>query len=144
VTATAASETSSADRIRELIRMVDSLAKQVKHWQEKQDDTYRATIEALESRVGEIGTELGEVSSRINTYSEMFESTSESSMDAAEIPVLEHLAFRVAHLEKWVTKLDDRFKKDKSLARKQFIISLVTLGAAAVFLGVAIWSVLNV
>jgi archaellum component FlaC len=144
VTTTAASETSSTDRIRELIRMVDGLAKQVKRWQETQNDNNRSAIEALESRVGEIGTELGEVSSRINTYSEMFESTSESSMDAAEIPVLEHLAFRVAHLEKWVAKLDDKFKKDASLARKQFIISLVTLGAAAVFLGIAIWSVLSV
>ena len=141
--ATTASETSSADRVRELIRMVDSLARQVKRWQDTQGNTYNSAIEALESRVGEIGSELGEVSSRVNAYSEVLEPASESSSDTAEIPVLEHLAFRVAHLEKWVAKLDDSFKKDASLARKQFIISLVTLGTAAVFFGVAIWFVLG-
>ena len=141
--ATTASETSSADRVRELIRMVDSLARQVKRWQDTQGNTYNSAIEALESRVGELGSELGEVSSRMNAYSEVLEPTSESSLDTAEIPVLEHLAFRVAHLEKWVAKLDDSFKKDASLARKQFIISLVTLGTAAVFFGVAIWFVLG-
>lgn len=141
--ATTASETSSTDRVRELIRMVDSLARQVKRWQDTQGNTYSSAIEALESRVGKLGSELGEVSSRMNAYSEVLEPTSESSLDTAEIPVLEHLAFRVAHLEKWVAKLDDSFKKDASLARKQFIISLVTLGTAAVFFGVAIWFVLG-
>jgi hypothetical protein len=136
---TAASEISSADRVRELIHMVDSLAKQVKRWQETQDSTYHSTIEALESRVSEIGGELEQLSSRISVYSEMLEPTSESTLDTTDIPVLEHLAFRVAHLEKWVAKLDDRFKRDASLARKQFIISLVTLGAAAAFFGITIW-----
>lgn len=140
---TAANETSSADRVRELIHMVDSLAKQVKRWQETQDSTYHSTLEALESRVGEIGNELDQVSSRVNVYSEMFESPSESSLDSTDIPVLEHLAFRVAHLEKWVAKLDDSFRRDASLARKQFVISLVALGAATVFFGVTIWFALG-
>ncbi len=143
VATTVASETSSANRVRELIRMVNGLATQVKRWQDTQDNTYHSAIEALESRVGEIGNELDEVSSRMNTYSEILEPTSKASLDTAEIPVLEHLAFRVAHLEKWVAKLDDKFKKDASLARKQFIISVATLGAAAVFFGVAIWFVLG-
>ena len=143
VTNTTVSEISSADRVKELIRMVDSLAKQVKRWQEMQSNAYSEVVETLESRVDEIGGELGGVASRIKTYDEIFESASKSSLDTAEIPVLEHLAFRVAHLEKWVAKLDDRFKKDASLARKQFIISLVTLGAAAAFFGVAIWSVVG-
>ena len=143
VATTVASEISSADRVRELIRMVNGLATQVQRWQDTQDNTYHSAIEALESRVGEIGNELDEVSSRMSTYSEILEPTSKASLDTAEIPVLEHLAFRVAHVEKWVAKLDDKFKKDASLARKQFIISMATLGAAAVFFGVAIWFVLG-
>jgi hypothetical protein len=123
--------------------MVDSLAKQVKHWQETQGSTYHSTIKALESRVSEIGNELDQVSLRVNTCNGMLEFPSESSLDTADIPVVEHLAARVAHLEKWVTRLDDRFRRDASLARKQFIISLVTLGAAAIFFGVSIWFALG-
>jgi hypothetical protein len=143
VTNTTAGQASSADMVRELVRMVDGLANQVKRWQEMQSNAYSETIESLESRVGEIGGELDSIASRIKGYDEAFEHGSRSSLDDTEIPVLEHLAFRVAHLEKWVTQLDDKFKKDASLARKQFFISLGMLGAAAAFLIVAIWQVVG-
>jgi len=136
---TTASETSSADKVKELIQGVENLAEQVRRWQDKQEKTYTSDLETLKSRVGEIGSELSGVSSRINTYNEMLKSASKSSLGAAEIPVLEHLALRVTHMERWVAKLEEKFRKDASMARKQFIISLVTLVAAAVFLGVAVW-----
>jgi hypothetical protein len=143
VTNTTSGQATSADRVRELVRMVDSLANQVKRWQEMQSNAYSEVIKSLESRVDEIGTELNSMASRIKSYDEAFEHGSKSSLDDTEIPVLEHLAYRVAHLEKWVAKLDDTFKKDASLARKQFFISLGMLGAAAAFFIVAIWQVLG-
>jgi hypothetical protein len=143
VTNTTAGQVSSADMVRELVRMVDGLANQVKRWQETQSNAYSEVVKTLEGRVDEIGSELDSIASRIKSYDEAFEPASKSSLDDTEIPVLEHLAYRVAHLEKWVTQLDDKFKKDASLARKQFFISLGMLGAAAAFLIVAIWQVLG-
>ncbi|UCB43105.1 MAG: hypothetical protein JSV77_00195 [Dehalococcoidales bacterium] len=136
---TTASETPSADKVKELIQGVGSLAEQVRRWQDKQEKTHSSDLETLKNQVDEIGSELSEVSSRINTYNEMLESASTSPIGAAEIPVLEHLALRVTHIERWVAKLEEKFRKDASMARKQFVISLVTLAAAAVFLGVAVW-----
>jgi septation ring formation regulator EzrA len=138
-TNTTTSETSSADKIKGLIHIVESLAEQVRHWQDKQEKTYSPVLEALKSRVDEIESELSNASSRMNTYNEMLESASESSIGATEIPVLEHLALRVTHMERWVAKLEEKFRRDASMARKQFAISLVTLVAAAVFLGVTVW-----
>ncbi|HEY33106.1 MAG TPA: hypothetical protein G4O10_08385 [Dehalococcoidia bacterium] len=136
---TTANETSSADRVKELIQIVESLAEQVRRWQDKQEKTYSSGLEALKSQVDEIGSELNNVSSCINTYNEVLESVPKSSLGATEIPVLEHLALRVTHMERWVAKLEEKFRKDASMARKQFYVSLVTLAAAAVFLGVAVW-----
>ena len=138
-TNTAASETSSTDKVKELIRGVEGLAEQVRRWQENQEKTYSSDLEALKSQVDEIGSELSDVSSRMNNYNGMLESASKTSIEATDIPVLEHLALRVTHMERWVAKLEEKFRKDASMARKQFIISLVTLIAAAAFLGVAVW-----
>jgi len=135
----AASETSSADKVKQLIQGVENLAEQVRRWQVEQEKTYSSDLEALRNQVDEIGGELSDVSSRINTYNETLQSTSRSSIGATEIPVLEHLALRVTHMERWVAKLEEKFRKDASMARKQFVISLVTLIAAAVFFGVAVW-----
>jgi len=143
VSNTTTGQASSADMVRELVRMVDSLANQVKRWQETQGNAYSEVVKTLEGRVDEMGSEMDSIASRIKSYDEAFEHGSKSSLDDTEIPVLEHLAFRVAHLEKWVTQLDDKFKKDASLARKQFFISLGMLGAAAAFLIVAILQVLG-
>lgn len=114
-------EISSADRVRELIHIMNSLTKHVRCWQDTQDNTYHSAIEALESKLGEIRYKLSEVSSHMNAYSEILESTSESSLNTMEMPVLEPLALRVSHLEKWVAQSDDKFKKDASLARKQLL-----------------------
>ena len=139
VTNTTTSETSSADKVKELINGVESLAEQVRHWQDKQEKTHSSDLEVLKSRVDEIGSELRDISSRMNNYNGMLESVSKASIGATDIPVLEHLALRVTHMERWVAKLEEKFRKDASIARKQFIISLVTLVAAAVFFGVAVW-----
>ena len=138
-TNTAASETSSADKVKELIRGVEGLAEQVKRWQENQEKTHSSDLEALKNQMDEIGSELSNVSSRMNNYNGMLESASKSSIEATDIPVLEHLALRVTHMERWVAKLEEKFRKDASMARKQFVISLVTLVAAAAFFGVAVW-----
>jgi len=140
---TATSETSSADKVKELVHGVEILAEQVKRWQENQAKTYSSDLEALRNQVNAMGNELSNVSSRMNNYNGMLESSSRADIEASDIPVLEHLALRVTHMERWVSKLEERFRKDASIARKQFIISLVTLVAAAVFLGVAVWQGLS-
>lgn len=140
---TATSETSSADKIKELIHGVEVLAEQVKRWQENQAKTYSADLEALRNQVDTMGNELSNVSSRMNNHNGVPESASRTDIEASDIPVLEHLALRVTHMERWVSKLEEKFRKDASIARKQFIISLVTLVAAAVFLGVAVWQGLS-
>lgn len=61
VTNTTAGQTSSADMVRELIRMVDGLANQVKRWQETQGNAYSEVVKTLEGRVDEIGSELDTV-----------------------------------------------------------------------------------
>lgn len=142
-TNTATSETTSVDKVKELIHGVEGLAEQVKRWQENQAKTYSSDLEALKNQVDKIGGELSNVSSRMNNYDGVLESASKTDIEASDIPVLEHLALRVTHMERWVAKLEEKFRKDASMARKQFIISLVTLIAAAVFLGVAVWQGLS-
>ena len=139
----AASETTSTEKVKELIHGVEGLAEQVKRWQENQAKTYSSDLEALKNQVDRIGSELSNVSSRMNNYDGVLESASKTDIEASDIPVLEHLALRVTHMERWVAKLEEKFRKDASMARKQFIISLVTLIAAAVFLGVAVWQGLS-
>ena len=126
-------------KVEELIRNVDRLAEDVKRWQYRQERSSSFSIEALKNRVEEIGSELENMSSRVTTYDGMKKFVSQSPVEAGDMPILEHLKFRVSHLERWVTQLDDKFKKDSSIARKQFVISLTTLVAVAAFIGIAIW-----
>ncbi len=130
---------SDHSKVEELIRNVDRLAEDVKRWQYRQERSYSSSIEALKNRVEKIGSELEGMSSLVTTYDEMKRSVSQSPVDAADMPTLEHLKFRVSHLERWVANLDDKFKKDSSIARKQFFISITTLIAVAAFIGVTIW-----
>lgn len=130
---------SDTGKVEELIRNVDRLAEDVKRWQYRQERSYSLPIEALKNRVDEIGSELENMSSRVTTYDGMKKFVSQSPVEAADMPILEHLKFRVSHLERWVAQLDDKFKKDSSIARKQFVISLTTLVAVAAFIGITIW-----
>jgi hypothetical protein len=130
---------SDHSKVEELIRNVDRLAEDVKRWQYRQERSYSSSIEALKNRVDKIGSELEGMSSLVSTYDEMKRYVSQSSVDDADMPTLEHLKFRVSHLERWVASLDDKFKKDSSIARKQFMISIITLIAVAAFIGLTIW-----
>jgi len=130
---------SDTGKVEELIRNVDRLAEDVKRWQYRQERSYSSSIETLKSRVDEIGGELEGMSSLVTTYDEMKKYVSQSPVEAGDMPVLEHLKFRVSHLERWVSQLDGKFKKDTSIARKQFVISLTTLIAVAAFIGITIW-----
>lgn len=130
---------SEHSKVEELIRNVDRLAEDVKRWQYRQERSYSSSLDALKNRVDEIGGELESMVSRVITYDEMKKYGSQSPVEAGDMPVLEHLKFRVSHLERWVSQLDDKFKKDSSIARKQFIISLTTLVAVAAFIGITIW-----
>jgi hypothetical protein len=126
-------------KVEELIRNVDRLADDVKRWQYSQEKGYSTSIEALKDRVDAMGSELENMSSRVTTYDRMKKFVSQPPMEAADMPILEHLAFRVSQLERWVAQLDDKLKKDSSIARKQFVISLTTLVAVAAFIGITIW-----
>lgn len=130
---------SDTGKVGELIRNVDRLAEDVKRWQYSQERSYSSSLETLRNRIDEIGNELENMSSRVTTYDEMKKYGSQSPVEAGDMPVLEHLKFRVSHLERWVSQLDEKFKKDSSIARKQFIISLTTLVAVAAFIGMTVW-----
>ena len=130
---------SDTGKVEELIRNVDRLAEDVKRWQYRQERCYSSSLDALRNRVDEIGGELEGMVSRVTNYDEMKKYVSQSPVDADDVPILEHLKFRVSHLERWVSQLDDKFKKDSSIARKQFVISLATLVAVAAFIGITIW-----
>ena len=130
---------SDTGKVGELIRNVDRLAEDVKRWQYSQERNYSTALETLRNRIDEIGSELENMSSRVTTYDEMKKYGSQSPVEAGDMPVFEHLKFRVSHLERWVSQLDDKFKKDSSIARKQFIISITTLVAVAAFIGITIW-----
>jgi hypothetical protein len=130
-------------KVEELIRNVDRLAEDVKRWQYRQERSYSSSLESLKNRVDDIGSVMENMVSRVSTYDDLKRYTSQSPVEAGDMPVLEHLKFRVSHLERWVSQLDDKFKKDSSIARKQFVISLTTLIAVAAFIGVTIWFQLN-
>ena len=130
---------SDTGKVEELIRNVDRLAEDVKRWQYRQERSYSSSLDALRNRVDEIGGELEGMVSRVTNYDEMKKYVSQSPVDADDVPILEHLKFRVSHLERWVSQLDEKFKKDSSIARKQFVISLTTLLAVATFIGLTIW-----
>ena len=130
---------SDTGKVEELIRNVDRLAEDVKRWQYRQERSYSSSIETLKNRVDEIGMELENTVSRVTSYDDVKKYLSQSTVEAGDMPILEHLKFRVSHLERWVSQLDEKFKKDSSIARKQFIISLTTLLAVAAFIGITIW-----
>jgi len=129
---------SDHSKVEELIRNVDRLAEDVKRWQYRQERSYSSSLEVLKNRVDEIGTELEKMASRVTNHDGAKNHVSQS-IEADDMPVLEHLKFRVSHLERWVSQLDERFKKDTSISRKQFIISVTTLVAVAAFIGLTIW-----
>jgi len=130
---------SDHSKVEELIRNVDRLADDVKRWQYRQERSYSSSLEVLKNRVEEIGGELEQMVSRVTTYDGAKNYVSQSSVEASDMPVVEHLKFRVSHLERWVSQLDERFKKDSSISRKQFFISVITLIAVAAFIGLTIW-----
>ena len=126
-------------KVEELIRNVDRLADDVKRWQYRQEKGSSISIEALKDRVDAMWSKLDNFSSRVTTYDTMKKFVSQPSTEATDMHIPEHLTFRVSQLESWVAQLDDRFKKDVSIARKQFVISLTTLVAVAAFIGITIW-----
>jgi len=126
-------------KVDELIRNVDRLAEDVKRWQYRQEKGSSISIEALKDRVDAMWSKLDNLSSRVTTYDTIKKSASQPSTEATDTRMLEHLTFRVSQLERWVAQIDDRFKKDVSIARKQFVISLITLVAVAAFIGISIW-----
>jgi len=126
-------------KVDELMRNVDRLADDVKRWQYRQEKGYSISIEALKNRVDVMASELENISSRLTNNGGTKKFVSQSPTETANIPVLEHLAFRVSQLEKWVTQIDDKFRKNSSIATKQFLISLITLIAVALLVGMNIW-----
>jgi predicted patatin/cPLA2 family phospholipase len=126
-------------KVDELIRNVDRLAEDIKRWQYKQEKVPSISIEALKDRVDAMWSKLDNLSSRVTTYDKIKKAASQPSTEATDMHILEHLTFRVSQLETWVAQIDDRFKKDVSIARKQFVISLTTLVAVAAFIGITIW-----
>ena len=130
---------SEHDKVSELIRNVDRLAEDVKRWQYRQERGSSISIESLKDRVDAMWGKLEDLSSRVTTYDTMKKLASQPSTEATDIRILEHLTFRVTQLEKWVAQIEDRFKKDASIARKQMVVSLITFIAVAAFIGISIW-----
>ena len=126
-------------KVDELIRNVDRLAEDIKRWQYKQEKGSSISTEALKGRVDEMWSKLDNLSSRVSTYDTIKKSSSQPSTEATDMRILDHLTFRVSRLEKSVAQIDDRFKKDVSIARKQIVISLITFFAVAAFIGISIW-----
>ena len=88
---------------------VDRLAEDVKRWQYRQERSYSSSLEVLRNRVDEIGSELEKMVSRATNHDGAKNYVSQS-VEADDMPVVEHLKFRVSHLERWVSQLDERFK----------------------------------
>ena len=133
------SEISPADKMKELIRSVDSLSKQVVRWQGGQDNVYSEALEALGSQVDEVRSELDNMSSRIKSCDERLESLFQSSPGVTKKLTPQHLLVRVTRLEGLVSELTEKFKSDASIAKKQFIACLVALGVAVVLWGTWMW-----
>ena len=126
-------------RVDELIRNVDRLAEDIKRWQHRQERGSSISNEALKDRVDAMWDKLDDLSSRVATYDTIKKSASQTSTGATDMRILDQLTFRVSHLEKSVAQIDDRFKKDVSIAKKQIVISLITFVAVAAFIGISIW-----
>jgi len=126
-------------KVDELIRNVDRLAEDIKRWQYRQEKGSSISNETLKDRVDAMWSKLDELSSRVTTYDTIKKSASQQSTEATDMRILDQLTFRVSHLEKWVAQIDDRFKKDVSIAKKQIVVSLITFVAVAAFIGISIW-----
>ena len=113
VVTTFKNEKSSKGKVRELVCMMDGIARQLKHWQYKQDNIYTSVIEDLQCK-------LGNISSRIDTYNKKLESASKLSRDTIDIQILEPLSVRVSLLESRIARLDNKLTKDATPVKKRF------------------------